>query len=92
MPRGVIHPIRGRHMAEVGSSRRCSREPEVPVSSATSRKPQHSVLVHAVAEAQKKSVPVANRSLALFTLAQERPPANAISNRELLELEHASTH
>jgi hypothetical protein len=35
---------------------------------------------------------ITNRSLALFTLTQEGPLATAISNRELLELEHASTH
>jgi hypothetical protein len=79
-------------MAEVRSSRRCSREPDVPVSSATSRKPQHSALVPAVAEAQKTSALAANRSLALFALTQDWPLATAISNREHLELEHASTH
>jgi hypothetical protein len=79
-------------MAKAGSSRRCSRKPQVPVSSATSRKLHHSALAHAVAEAQKNPVLAPNRSLALFTLTQEGPPAIPVSNRELLELEHASTH
>jgi hypothetical protein len=79
-------------MARAASSRRCSREPEVPVSSATNRNPQHSALAPAVAEAQKMSALANNHSLALFTLTKEGPLATAISNRELLELEHASTH
>jgi hypothetical protein len=79
-------------MAEVGSSRGSSRKPQVPVSSASNRKPQHSTLAPAVAEAQKMPPLVTNRSLALFILTQERPLATAISNRELLELEHVSTH
>jgi hypothetical protein len=79
-------------MAEVGSSRGSSRKPQVSLSSATGRKPQHSGLAPADAEAQKIAALVTNRSLALFTLTQEGPLATAISNRELLELEHASTH
>jgi hypothetical protein len=88
-------------MAEVGSSRRCSCKPEVPVSSAAERKPMPSDLLRhdaAVrtsgncrppvqfatlqADAQKDSPLATNHS----------PLATAISNRELLELEHASTH
>jgi hypothetical protein len=79
-------------MAEATSCRRCSRKPRVPVSSASSCKHQYSALAPAVAEAQKIPSPVTNRSLALFILTQEGPLATAISNRELLELEHASTH
>jgi hypothetical protein len=79
-------------MAEVGSSRRCSRKPLVPVPSAASRKPRDSSLAPAVTEAQKIPALVTSRSLALFTLTQKLPPTTAIPNRELLELEHASTH
>jgi len=81
-------------MARDGS--RCSRKPRVPVSSAAKRIYRHSPLSHAVAEAQKMPVLITDRSIAPFTLthqrSQEGPLATAVSNRELLVLEHASTH
>jgi hypothetical protein len=79
-------------MARAASGRRYSSKPEVPVSSAAKRETQASVLAHDVAEPQNKLVLVTSHWLAVYPLRQEGPLATAFSNRELLVLEHASTH